>query len=110
MDSDFERRGMPNQIHGIIENVGARFIAPDAGTVPIDATVPDAATAPNAATAYHAVITANKGAINRTPTHRFRLSGCYVAHVAETIGLATIRQQCPRFDTWIKRLETWGTL
>jgi len=30
--------------------------------------------------------------------------------VAEAIGLAAIRQQCPRFDTWIRRLETWGTL
>jgi len=30
--------------------------------------------------------------------------------IAEAIGLATIRQQCPRFDTWMNRLETWATL
>jgi hypothetical protein len=30
--------------------------------------------------------------------------------IADAIGLAAIRRQCPRFDGWIKMLEAWGTL
>jgi hypothetical protein len=30
--------------------------------------------------------------------------------IADAIGLAVIRQHCPRFDGWVKMLETWGTL
>lgn len=29
--------------------------------------------------------------------------------IAEAIGLAAIRQQCPRFDGWMNMLEAWGT-
>ena len=29
--------------------------------------------------------------------------------VAESIGLETIRQQCPRFNRWLSRLEQIGT-
>lgn len=28
--------------------------------------------------------------------------------IAETIGLESIRQQCPRFHAWVSRLEAWG--
>jgi len=28
--------------------------------------------------------------------------------IAENIGLATIRQQCPQFNGWVKMLEEWG--
>jgi hypothetical protein len=28
--------------------------------------------------------------------------------IAEAIGLAAIRQQCPQFDGWMSMLEAWG--
>ena len=29
--------------------------------------------------------------------------------IAEAIGLAVIRQQCPQFNDWMNMLEAWGT-
>jgi len=28
--------------------------------------------------------------------------------IAEAIGLATIREKCPRFNDWVSKLEAWG--
>lgn len=29
------------------------------------------------------------------------------ALIAQAIGIATIRQKCPRFDKWVAHLEAW---
>ena len=39
------------------------------------------------------------------PHYRKRVHG---PQVAEKIGLAEIRRQCPRFDEWVRRLEALG--
>ena len=43
--------------------------------------------------------------VGATPHYRKRVHGPLVA---EKIGLAAIRRQCPRFDEWVRRLEALG--
>lgn len=41
-----------------------------------------------------------------TEVRKVQLFKIYGAMLAEEIGLANIREKCPRFNTWIENLET----
>ena len=49
----------------------------------------------------------SKRILSLIPRYNKRVHG---ALIAETAGLDVIRSECPRFDSWLKRLESFGAL